>query len=390
MKALVITNLFPSPQEPTRGVFNLNRFGALSKYCELRVVSPLPWWSRWRSPRTLVSMPTANYDRISCCYPAYWSVPRLYAMHSDGIYRSLKPLLRRIRREFPFDVIISAWAYPDAVAGAKFANDFNCPHVIKVMGSDINEIALHPALHGKILSACQTSSKIIAVSNALGDKIERMGIPKERIVRQHNAVDGERFRIQNKDDLRNKLKLPLDKHIVCYVGNFKPEKGTDILVEAWGEFQKSDKGETILVLVGGGSLEPKLHAIAKENGVGDSILFAGRRPHAEIPDWMGACDIFCLPSLRDGCPNVVLEALASGRPVVASRVGGIPELLNDDNGIMAEPNNPSVLSQALSNALNKAWNPETLRGSVECLSWDVIGRRVYALLEEVLSEPRTK
>ena len=384
MKALLLTNLFPSPQEPTRGVFNRNWFSALSKYCEVRVVSPIPWWSRWKTPGALLTAPSAEFDGISCCYPAYWSVPRLAAMHSEGMYRSLKPLLRRMRREYPFDMIISAWAYPDGVAGAQFACDFHCPHVLKVLGSDINEIALHPALRRKIVSACETSSKIIAVSSALGDKIEQMGVPKEKIVRQHNAVDGERFRIQNREDLRKRLQLPLDRRIVFYAGNFKPEKGTDILAEAWGEFQKTDNGRTLLVLVGGGSLEPKLHARAKELGMEDSILFAGRRPHAEIPDWMGACDVFCLPSLREGCPNVILEALACGRPVVASRVGGVPELLNDENGIMVEPNNPSALSEALENALHKEWSPQQLRTTVECLSWDVIGRRMYGLLEEVV------
>jgi len=386
MKVLLFTNLYPSITEPTRGTFNQSWFTAIAHHCEVRVISPQAWWTRLRQPVTLFKAPCDDMTGLHAAFPAYWSIPGIPALHSDGMYHSLKPLSRRIHREYPFDVIVASWAYPDSVAAARLARELKCPLIVQALGSDINEIATHPSLRNKILAALQYSSRIIAVSGALGDKLEEMGVPQDKIIRQHNAVDGDQFLVRDQFSLRRKLKLPLDKRIVCYVGNFKTEKGTDILMAAWGKFQKRDAGKTVLILIGGGSLETSLRAGIKELGIENTVQFHGRLPHEEIPDWIGACNVFCLPSLREGCPNVVLEALACGRPVVASKVGGIPELLNERNGIMTPPGDAEALAQGIEECLNREWNPRELRESVGCLSWDVIGERVYGILKEVVEE----
>jgi len=102
---------------------------------------------------------------------------------------------------------------------------------------------------------------------------------------------------------------------------------------------------------------------------------------------MSAADVLCLPSLREGCPNVVLEAFASGRPVVASAVGGVPELVSDANGITVPPQNPAALARALTDAVWKTWNPAEIRSSVAGLTWeafsDVFHRAGVALREPV-------
>src|SRR5205823_8936237 len=120
------------------------------------------------------------------------------------------------------------------------------------------------------------------------------------------------------------------------------------------------------------------------HGIGDQVRFCGRKPHAEIPDWMAASDLFCLPSLREGCPNVVLEALSCGRPVVASHVGGVPELLDEATGAMPPPGDADALAGALERTLNRPWSEAALRESVAGRSWDAVGRGYYAALEEAV------
>ena len=115
-----------------------------------------------------------------------------------------------------------------------------------------------------------------------------------------------------------------------------------------------------------------------------------RKLHDEIPRWMNAFDLFCLPSRREGCPNVILEALASGKPVVASRVGGIPELINEDNGILVPAESPAALAQAWKAALERRWDAEALRKSVQFLSWDAVGETYFDLLGTVIDEWRRR
>ena len=119
-------------------------------------------------------------------------------------------------------------------------------------------------------------------------------------------------------------------------------------------------------------------------GIGDQITFVGRQSPDDVALWLSASDVLCLPSRREGCPNVVLESLAAGRPVVAARVGGVPELLNAENGLMVAPDNPAELAEALSQALQRTWNASELRASVPALTWEDVGRTLHNVLTQAV------
>src|SRR5688500_4526747 len=118
LKTLVITSIYPSPGLPTAGPYNFQTFRPLMNHCELKVVSPLPCWSRIHRPSELFGAPWVDVDGIPSCYPTYWSIPRAPAMHARALYHSLKGSVGRLRQDFPFDVILATWAYPDTVAAA--------------------------------------------------------------------------------------------------------------------------------------------------------------------------------------------------------------------------------------------------------------------------------
>ncbi|HZT41918.1 MAG TPA: glycosyltransferase family 4 protein [Chthonomonadaceae bacterium] len=391
MKVLLFTNLYPSSREPTKGMYNLQSFQALARYCEARVVAPVRWWSRLRRPRELFTVPLEDATGLPAAYPTYWPVPGRPQSHVSAMRSGLRPYLRRLRREFPFDIILAAFAYPDGAAAACLAQDFGCPVVILVFGSDLNDLADRPALREEVRSKLQQAQRIIAVSAALRERTIELGIDPEKVVVQRNGVDGERFRLQDRQEVRARLGLPADRRLICTVGNVMHVKGQDVLIEAMGLLRGNEDPCADLALVGGGymgavEVVEKLQARVHELGLSERVRFLGRRPHEEVADWIGASDVYCLPSRNEGCPNVVLEALACGRPVVASNVGGVPELLNAGNGILVPAEDPAALADGLRQALNRSWDPEALRNSVECLSWDQVGQGYFHVLQAALQE----
>ncbi|HLJ58030.1 MAG TPA: glycosyltransferase family 4 protein [Chthonomonadaceae bacterium] len=380
MKTLVITNLYPSARQPTRGMYNVSMVCALARHTDVRLIAPLPWWSRLRQPAELFVAPRESATGIDACFPTYWSFPGRQSMHGEAMYRSLRARVRAIRREFPFDAILAAWAYPDAYAAGRLAAEFRCPLVTNVLGSDVNAFGSRPGIAHLVRQALGWSHSVVAVSDALKERIVALGIAPERVVVQHNGVDGAVFTLQDRLARRRSLGLPEHRKIVLYVGNWVEEKGVDVLVEAAGRLARTGSRDMLVALVGGGPREPAMRSAVERLGISDLVLFAGRKPHSEIPDWMAASDLFCLPSLREGCPNVVLESLSCGRPVVASRVGGIPELLDDEKGIMPPPGDPDALAAAIVDTLSRDWSAEALRESVRDKSWETVGRVYYEAL----------
>lgn len=387
MKILILTQIYPSSLQPTRGPYNFNTFRALSQYCETRVIAPRPWWGRVKRPGQLLKTPVETHGGMESRYPSYWSIPRfLPHLNGQALYLSLRREVARVYRTFPFDAIVAAWAYPDAVAVSKLARDYDCPFIVKILGSDINELANHPGLRDQIREGLQQAATVITVSAALKERVVKLGVEDERVAVQHNGVDGSRFFLRDRKEMRDKLGLAQDLKIFCAVGRLSHEKGGDVLLNAIKALRDQNKTNFLLTLVGNGAMEAELKAQAQALGIEEYVRFCGERSHQEIPMWISACDVLCLPSRREGCPNVVLEALACGRPVVAARVGGVPELLNACNGLMVPSEDPKALASGLDMALQREWEPQALRDSVEYLSWDDVGQRYRDVLVNALAE----
>lgn len=380
MKVLLFTHIFPAPSLPTRGTFNFDSFKSLAHHAELRLISPEVWWSRITRPWEFVSPPRAEMSGISAVYPTFPSIPRFGpSLQAGGLYRTMRRRVARLRDEFPFEVILATWAYPDATAAARIASDLNCPLVIKVHGTDVNVLTRIDPIRDQIVDAFRIARFIISVSGAMKERIVELGIDANKVIVLRNAVEGARFRIRDKAEARKELGIPTDGSVVTFVGRLSHEKGVDVLLDAMPLVHGAR-----LAIVGSGAHDSALRNRVSSAGLTDRIMFAGTRPHAEIPTWISACDVLALPSRREGCPNVVLEALASGRPVVASSVGGVPELLNPNNGIMVPPDDAPALAAGVNEALTREWHPEELRNSVGSLSWDDVGLRLWTVLNDAV------
>lgn len=385
MKILIITNLFPNSQEPTRGIFNKQQFAELAKLCELKVVAPIPWHRFSKAPDR------ETIEGIDVYHPRYFMIPKIWhSLYGIFFFISLLGKIKEISRDFKFDLIFATWAYPDGFGSFLIAKVLKKPVIIKVHGSDVN-IYTKSILRKKMVScALRNSDKVIAVSNALKQKLVAIGVPAEKIQVIPNGVDTELFKPLDQAECRKKLGLPLDKKIILYAGNFAQVKGVDILVEAFGEMVRS-RVDILLLLVGDGPLETMLRSRVRELGIEGSVIFSRRTTHDSVPCYMNACDVFCLPSRSEGCPNVVLEALACGTPVVATQTGGMPEIIKNGRlGVLVDPENLIALRCGINEALARRWDRDAMRASVAGHSWTDNAKKLFELLETlVLSDKMT-
>lgn len=388
MKVLLLSHQFPNRLDPQRGIFNLQQMRALSRHCEVQVAAPLAWFPI-RLYEGLGPSPLPFRDEVEglvTWYPRYLVTPGI-ARDARGLQMAsaMVPALARIRREYPFDVLLAFWAYPDAVAGAAAARVLNVPLIAGALGSDVNEQARYPLRRAQVRWALDRAHRIMAVSRSLRERVLELGVPPEKVFACHNGVDRERFHPADARAARRQLGLPEDGRHVLFVGFLMPAKSLQTLVQAAACLRDRGRLDFLLHVVGEGPEGPGLRAQVASLGLGETVRFHGVREHREVPVWMQAADVFCLPSIREGCPNVLLEAIASGRPVVASRVGGIPEITSEANALLVPPSDPEALAEALRTALDRQWDPEALVASVSHFDWDISARAIYDAARDALS-----
>ncbi len=383
MRVLAITKLFPSAVEPFAAPFNRQQFAALARRCDVEVLATIPWFpgaglvARWSSAGRLARVPAVEtIDGLAVRHPRTLFLPRLAHATWGPLYAaSIAPVVARYRGKI--DVVLGAWAYPDGFASVIAARLLGVPCVVKLHGSDIN---LDARRHGprRMLSwALPRANRIVAVSRALGDAAIELGVPADKISIVMNGVDRALFHPRDRAEARAALGLPPGP-IALYVGNLKPEKGVMDLPAAWAKVLARMPDAT-LVVVGDGPLAPALRAAFEP--FGDRARIVPRRPLDEIPVWMAAATILVLPSHAEGTPNVVLEALSSGRRVVATEVGGVPDLLaSPELGTLVPPRAPDALAEATVRALHAPYIPATVAALGGRGGWDASAAALYEVL----------
>ncbi len=380
MKILVLTNLFPTAWDPLRASFNRQQFDRLAALHDLEVLVAVDFRERRRGPRG--EAPRLAHARSSDF--TFWYPPRIgRSLHGLSWYASLWAQHgTRLKRE-RFDLLLASWAYPDAVGTARLARRLELPYVVKVHGSDINVQAGFRLRRSQIARALCDARAVVAVSDALAGKVRGLGVPDGRVHLLYNGVDGARFQPGDRGAARGRLDLPQDVPVLLYVGNLKDAKGCVDLLEAFPAVLARHP-QARLVMVGEGASRSTLLARGAQLGVLDRLLLAGARPHDQLPLWMQAADLLSLPSHNEGVPNVVLEAMACGLPVVATRVGGIPEVLPEQAGLLVPAHDRIALGEALLTALAQDWQPLAIIDYARRFSWEDNVRHLDRILAEAV------
>ena len=374
MTIVTFTNLFPSSVQPTHGLFvheRMRRVAAASglPWC---VVAPVPnvlWPLRSRAYRQLAAVPAhETWLGVEVAHPRYRHWPGLsLRRQAAAMAKGARATVAALAARGPI-VLDAHYLWPDAVAAAALARELGVPFTMTARGTDLNVIADDPFVAAAITEAAGRASMCAAVSAALGDRFAQVtGMPRARITDVRNGVDLDRFRPGDPAAARAQLGLPASGRLVLGVGRLVAAKGFALAAQALAVLPP----DVQLVLIGDG---PDRAAIAALGGA--RVHFLGSQPPDVVATACRAADVLVLPSEREGWPNVVTEALASGLPVVASHVGGIPQILGavgtevrPELGALCAPRDLAGLGTALQRTLATPPDRGAVRAFAERHGW---------------------
>lgn len=389
----MLSHMYPSAVNRTGGIFVHEQVRALIDLGhDVRVVSPTGWappfLPRWRAYRDVPGVDTV--EGVPVLYPRKLTLPgaRLGHRNGDAMLWSIARPLRRIRERWPFDVIHAHMLVPDGWAAAHVGAALRVPVVATAHRADVLDVpARGPRSRAQVARAVEEIDQVCAVSAAIGAAAEQLATPRRPVAIVPNGADTRAFRPRPAADARARLGLPAEGPIVSYVGKLVPRKGVDTLVEAMGLLARRPQGAPLLVAAGIGEMRDGLERQAAELGVADRIRFAGKVAHDDVGWWMAAGDVFVLPSLSEGLPTVVCEAMNCGRPVVATAVDGTPEIVRDGTtGLLVPPGDAPALAAALARllddpALARRMGEEALRIGQAEYTWEANARRMTGIYE---------
>jgi len=381
MKVLICTGIFPNRHDLNRGVYIFEQAKALTRYAEVRAIAPVPYMPAFLKLKKYTSysnIPSSDsLSNISIAYPRYLLTPKIgRSLYGWFVAVSIFFAYRRIVKQFRPDLILGFHAYPYGFANVLLARLFKLPVMVGCRGSDINFFAKTFLRRNIIRWTLKKANHVLSVSQALKNRIRELGVASDKVAVIGNGIDEKLFFPQAKQNARQTVGLEGDDPVCVCVARLSSEKGVDVLIQAMAQVQHS---RVRLVLVGSGIDEASLKSLAGRLNLADRITFAGERPNHEVPTWLNAADLMILPSRNEGYPNVVAETLACGVPVVASRVGGVPEIITSDElGLLVEPDNPGRLAEAIDQALSMHWNPEKIANSLN-RNWDQVARDILSV-----------
>jgi glycosyltransferase involved in cell wall biosynthesis len=389
MKILTFSTLFPNAAQPRHGIFVETQLRQLlaGGRAESIVVAPVPWFPS-RHPRFGTYAVHASAPReeqrhgIRVLHPRYLVLPKIgMSLAPFLLAQSVKPVIERVLTQFPFDLIDAHYFYPDGVAAVLLGKRFGKPVVISALGTDVNLIPRYRLPRQMILWAAKHAAGMITVARALKDRLVALGVPAGRIEVLRNGVDLQLFRPVDREGWRRRLGF--SRTTLLSVGNLVPLKGHDLAIRALRLLPEID-----LVIVGDGPERAALGALAQELAVGDRVTFVPVLPQEDLRHYFGAADALVLASSHEGWANVLLESMACGTPVVASNVGGTPEVVSaPEAGVLMADRTPQALANAARGLFASYPDRGATRRYAEGFSWDATTAGHLRLFSRILSAP---
>lgn len=406
MRVLALTHLYPRFDGDNLGVYIRQMYDRLAGHHDVRVLCP-------RAPR--MEARPAEPGRVAVA-PFAYGLPQSWSTFGYGggltgeqkLSRTsllLAPLygaaaVRRIWSErTSADVLHAHFLVPNGAIAA--AASGGRPLAISLHGSDVYLAERFAPARIAARIAIREAAALIPCSEDLGRRVIALGADPARVHVIPYGVDASLFTRGARNGARAEIRGRLgagDRPMILFVGNLLPKKGATFLLEAAARVRRTHP-ETLFVLAGDGALRADLERQAASLALGpDAVRFVGAVPWADVPSWHAAADIFTVPSVVDpsgnvdGLPNVVLEAMASGLPVVATDVGGLPMLVRPrETGMLVPPEDAGALAGAFSTLLDDRALAESCGTRARALlqaelSWERIAARHAELFRSLVQE----
>lgn len=378
LRVLTLSTLFPDATRPNFGVFVERQTFGLSQLAgvEVRVVAPIgvpPWpLSRHAHYAGFADVPQQELWRgLNVERPRFGTVPGTGGRwHVGALVRRLQPLLRAMRRDFPFDVIDAEFFFPDGPAAVALGRQFGVPVSIKARGADIHLWGQGPT-RAQVRRAGQAADAMLAVSAAMKADMAALGIPADRITVHHTGVDAARF--GGVDRAAARAAHGLSGPVVISLGALVARKGHDIVVDAVAMLP-----DVTLLIVGEGGERPALEAQIATRGLSDRVRLTGAVPHAELGRLLPAADVMALASASEGLANAWVEAMACGVPIVIPDIGGAREVLTDPGYGLIADRTPAAFAEAIGMLIAQLPPPERVQQGAARFSWDTNAAALHA------------
>ena len=382
LRIAVVTRYFPSSAEPWQGRSAYETLRVLARKADVRVFYPNARYPSWLKPRSRI------FDKLDGSFSPpdvmanYYDFPALpLASRPLNGWMASRVLLPYVRNFAP-DLILSFFLYPDGYAALKIGKALSVPVVAVSIGSDLNRIG-DPisALHTR--TVVREADVLVTVSGDLRRKAVAMGASTTRIRTIHNGSDRSIFHTRDRVAAKRKLHIDPAAEAIVYLGRMDVKKGLRELVEA-AEALRPRRPDLSVYMIGEGPDRSLIESVIDKNNAAGYVHVLPGCGFDEVAVWMAAADVVTLPSYMEGCPNVILEALACGRPVVATNVGGIPEIMSDECGLLVPPRDSMALAEGLTSVLDRKWNSAAI-SSQWGRSWDDVATELREIFESLVS-----
>jgi teichuronic acid biosynthesis glycosyltransferase TuaC len=390
-KVLVLSRNYPNKATPILGLWVEGLVKHVSRLCEIKVIAPTPYcpplpglneFTKFRSIER-----KRNSDGVEIFHPRFLTGPgySTYNLEGSAYYWSIRQQVDRLREEFPFDLVHANFGYPDGVVAAKLAARYNVPFIITEHASWIPWMNDYPQVRRQAVWAASRCAYHIAVSNFARQTIAHFTGETKKLCIVPNGVDTNVFKPLGVGEQKN-------PNQILYVGLMRHVKGIDVLLHALSRLVKQQP-ELKLILVGGGVYRDyqtqvsALHRLAQELGIAKNVEFAGIKTPDEVARYMRESALLVLPSRKETFGAVLIEALACGTPIVATKCGGPEDIVNERVGRLVEKEDAGALANAIADVITERQNfdPNELRDYVlNNFAWQQIARQTFDLYSKAI------
>jgi glycosyltransferase involved in cell wall biosynthesis len=389
LNILSVCRSLPTPQDPSSGIFVLNRLAALSGIARVRIVQPVPWCPQVAPLPDWARTPTHEADGVEITHAPMFYVPRvLKSLDGYWLERSIARVAKQTHARAPLDLIDAHFGYPEGVGSLRVARRLRIPLFITIRGFE-NEYLHKPIIGPMLADAMRSAAGIVSVSHSLRELAIEHGVEPGKVRVVHNAIERSIFHPGDASAARARLGFPTGRLIVS-VGHLISRKRHHVLIEAFARVRARYRDAT-LAIIGAKAFEPdypaQLAQIAQRMGVGDAVRFVGNVPPQVVADWLRVAAVFALGTAREGCCNAVLEALGAGVPVVTTPVGDNAHFVkNGANGFLVPVDDAPAMAEAIASVFGReGWDRERISAELAVGTWQQIARDVLDFFEETLA-----
>ena len=386
MRVLIITKIFPNRHDPSYASYNRHQFRELSRLCDVQLLALCPQYpaaahiDRLRGITPAPRPPDRDIiDGMAVEHPRVLYLPKVGAPVA-GLTYLLSLLPRVLPRRNQFDVVLGSFAYPDGWAAVALAQLLRKPAVVKLHGSDVNVVSRQPLLRPGLKFALRGARRVVANNQKILDKAVRFGADPQHVRLVPNGLDSQVFYPRSRLAARQQLGVAEPCKRILYVGRMVATKGLWELLDAV-EALATTSPRLRVDMVGDGAARAELEAAAERRRL--PMTFHGDSPPERVAVFLAAADVVTLPSYAEGMPNTVVEALACGRPVVATDVGGIPTLVTEPcQGELVPPKDAAALAAALARVVAANYSAEEVASARTFPNWEQSAAALHrAILE---------